>query len=197
MLISDDYRVLQEQLHIDKPKTYGVSGQQWSKKVLDLALAFKCESILDYGCGKKTLHTALLDTNYGPEGRNPWSNGGFQNYDPCIEGLDTPPDPADLVVCGDVLEHVEPDCLEDVLDDLARLAKKIFFGVVATGPAAKHFPDGSNLHIIQEPMVWWLERLGPPRFYYPGIKDRGDEFVYIGYSSELAATMTQGDEKDA
>jgi hypothetical protein len=59
----------------------------------------------------------------------------------------------------DVLEHIEPDCLDDVLDDLKRVTKGIGFFTVACGPAAKVLPDGRNAHLIQEPPEWWLPKL--------------------------------------
>ncbi len=65
-------------------------------------------------------------------------------YDPAVAGKDLPPEPADLVVCTDVLEHIEPDCLDDVLSDLARLTKKVLLVNISTRPAVKVLADGSQ-----------------------------------------------------
>ncbi len=80
-------------------------------------------------------------------------------YDPAIEGLDDEPEPADLVVCGDVLEHIEPECLDAVLDDLKRCTVKAIFLTVATRPAKKTLSDGRNAHLIQQPAEWWLPKI--------------------------------------
>lgn len=122
---------------------YGISGHRWAHLVMAY-LPFT-KDILDYGCGKRTLEKQL----------------GFpiQNYDPGIPECDVTPVPADIVVCGDVLEHIEPDCLDDVLDDIARLTKKVSILIIATFPARKHFPDGRNLHLIVESPEWWKGKL--------------------------------------
>ncbi len=79
--------------------------------------------------------------------------------DPCIPEYADPPPPCDLVYCGDVLEHVEPDCLNAVLNDLRRLTLKAVLLVICTGPAAKTLQDGRNAHLIQEGPRWWLDAL--------------------------------------
>jgi FkbM family methyltransferase len=97
---------------------------------------------LDYGCGKQTLAAALPDLR-------------VIGYDPAVPGLDAPPQPADLVVCTDVLEHVEPELIDNVLDDLCRVAKKAAFVTVATRPAVKTLADGRNAHLTVQPLAWW------------------------------------------
>ena len=41
----------------------------------------------------------------------------IKEYDPAIPGKDSLPEPADIVVCSDVLEHIEPNYLLNVLVD--------------------------------------------------------------------------------
>lgn len=150
MMITDEYRALNTELHASSPK-YGTSGHRWAEVVMQLAADFKAYTVLDYGCGKSTLLKALP-----PLAERPIR---FEQYDPCIPGLDEPPEPADLVVCTDVLEHIEPDCLEAVLDDLARLTIKAVFLEIATRPAVKTLADGRNAHLIVEQPAWWLPKL--------------------------------------
>lgn len=163
-LISDDY--LQQQKHLHATTDYGIVGQKWADTARLLSQSGR-KSILDYGCGRQTLKEAL-----GPAYR-------VACYDPAIEGLDTPPEPADVVVCTDVLEHVEPDCLDAVLADLHRLTKEVALLVVHTGPAKKVLPDGRNAHLIQEGSAWWtrrlVERFEPLKTEWHG----GKEFLYI------------------
>ena len=143
MKITPAYLELNKQLHATG--TYGVVGSQWAPQVLQLTQILNTRDILDYGCGQRSLEKTL----------------GFpiRNYDPCIEGLDAPPAPADIVVCTDVLEHVEPDCLDEVLDDLQRVTLKAGFFVIATRPAKKILPDGRNAHLIQQNRDWWLSKM--------------------------------------
>lgn len=107
--------------------------------------AAQTRDVLDYGCGKRTLESAL--------------GFGINNYDPALEGLDASPAPADIVCCTDVLEHIEPDCLTAVLADLRRVTKRAIFLTIATRPAKKFLADGRNAHLIQKPARWWIERL--------------------------------------
>lgn len=144
MLITDEYRKMNQTLHADKA-TYGASGKRWVPQVLDLVNFYNTKDILDYGCGKGTLRTAL-----------PYK---IKEYDPAIEGKDKPPDPAEIVVCVDVLEHIEPDHLDEVLDHLQQLTRLAGFFVAATRPAKKHLPDGRNAHLIIEDANWWLSKL--------------------------------------
>lgn len=43
-----------------------------------------------------------------------------------------------------VLEHIEPECLEQVLDHLQRLTRKIALLNIVTRPANKVLADGHN-----------------------------------------------------
>lgn len=145
MKITEEYRALNAKMHVDKPQ-YGTSGHRWATLVAEWIIKLEAKSVLDYGCGKETLNDALGDVN-------------VTGYDPCIEGLKAPPKPHDLVVCSDVLEHIEPECLDEVLDDIQRLATKGVFLLVAYLPAYKTLPDGRNAHIIQQPPEWWLPKI--------------------------------------
>jgi hypothetical protein len=63
-----------------------------------------------------------------------------------------------MVACIDVLEHIEPDLLDNVLDHLASLTELVLLATVHTGPASKVLSDGRNAHLIQQPMEWWLPK---------------------------------------
>jgi hypothetical protein len=145
MLISENYRALNKGLHASNPG-YGTSGSKRASDVERFAQKLNAQSILDYGCGKQTLGKALPHLP-------------IIAYDPAIPELANPPMPADLVVCTDVLEHIEPELLENVLDDLKRLTIKGIFIVVSTCAAKKFLADGRNAHLIQQPSGWWLPKL--------------------------------------
>lgn len=144
MNASPEYAAMQRQFHINRPD-YGVSGQRYADHILDLAQRMKTRSILDYGCGKATLQKSL-----------PFP---IQNYDPFVEEYSQRPQPADLVVCTDVMEHIEPEFVGFVLQDIRDLALQAVFFQIATRPASKVLPDGRNAHLIQEGGNWWLDRL--------------------------------------
>jgi hypothetical protein len=82
----------------------------------------------------------------------------YHPYDPAFPEYGEPKT-ADIVCCIDVLEHIEPLLLNNVLDDLHRIVSKAGFFTIHTGPAIKVLLDGRNAHLIQEPSSWWLKRL--------------------------------------
>ena len=45
----------------------------------------------------------------------------IHHYDPAMPEWSEPPAPCNFVACIDVLEHIEPDLLDNVLDDLKRV----------------------------------------------------------------------------
>ncbi len=106
-------------------------------------------TILDYGAGKRLLRTALKP--FGAE---------LTEYDPGIpEIASLPAGVFDLVCCIDVLEHVEPECLADVLADIRARTGALAFLTIHTGPAGKFLSDGRNAHLIQKPVYWWLDQI--------------------------------------
>lgn len=138
-LISPEYAALLRECHQDPQ--WGTSAHLWVDKVRELARSYG-PTILDYGCGKGVLREHLY---------------GVTNYDPAT--FPERPEPHDLVVCLDVLEHVEFAMLPSVLEDLRKLARKALFAVIATTPAMKTLPDGRNAHLIVENGDWWRDQL--------------------------------------
>ena len=142
--ISEDYRALNEALHASND-AYGTSSARHAPTVEQLAAGLGTIDILDYGCGK-----GLLARNM---------SFPIKEYDPAVVSKRQAPNPADLVICTDVLEHVEPEFIEAVLDDLKRVTKRFGFFTVATRPAKKVLADGRNAHILIRPAPWWLEQI--------------------------------------
>jgi hypothetical protein len=142
-LISPEYLELQRQLHAKG--NYGTSSGRWIYTISSLAAKYECRDILDYGCGEGNLKKSLGEK--------------VREYDPCQSGKDADPEPADLVVCTDVLEHIEPDYLDRVLTHLSSKVRKAFFFTIALYPARKKLADGRNAHLIVESADWWRERL--------------------------------------
>jgi hypothetical protein len=122
------------------------------------------DHLLDYGCGH---NLSLMET------LKPTRDFRYQGYDPGVPEYAGDPIPADMVVCIDVLEHIEPECLDDVLDHLEALVERVLFATVHTGPAGKNLPDGRNAHLIQEPPEWWLPKF-MERFELQGFNSRGN-----------------------
>ena len=144
-LITEEYRQMQADLH--KNPNYGVSSTIFAP-IVDLVIEdHQLTELLDYGAGKCRLRDSLTQSvKYYP-------------YEPSNPEMSNKPEPRELVCCIDVLEHIEPECLDDVLDDLQRLTLKYGLFTIHTGPAQKILPDGRNAHLIQEPWAWWKDKL--------------------------------------
>ena len=157
MLISPEYRDQQLQMH--DGKLYGKSGGKWWSDVKDLLDAYACDSWLDYGCGtgKVAKHVRKYLERAAPQRLGDLS---IVEYDPGVRGKDAVPYGVyDLVTCIDVLEHIEPSCLKEVIQHLRLLTRKVLFAVISTRIAGKTLPDGRNAHLIVKPAEWWIEHI--------------------------------------
>lgn len=146
MLLSEQYR--QEQARLHSFGNYGTASLGYGPVVSQIVERSGAKTLLDYGCGSMRNLAKVLDCDVLYEG-----------YDPAVPQFSADPNPADLVVCIDVLEHIEPECLDSVLDHLKAKTLGHTFFTVHTGPAVKTLSDGRNAHLLQEPAAWWLPKL--------------------------------------
>ena len=153
--ISPEYLEMQKQLHAG-PR-YGTAGSAHSARVFMAAAQVhkklgRC-SVLDYGAGPGALFSSMRKCFPDIHGMK------LYEYDPCVEGKSQDPKPADLVFCGDVLEHVEPECVDAVIKHLSDLTGTLLIAVISLKEAKKKLPDGRNAHICIRPKDWWLSKL--------------------------------------
>lgn len=146
--ISDGYRQQQQWLH--ENTDYGVASIKYAPLVTQVIDRLEISHLLDYGCGAKMNLIKHI---------KPKAKLTYQGYDPGVPDLASAPVPAQMVACIDVLEHIEPEFLDNVLDHIASLTEAVAFLTVHTGPAGKTLPDGRNAHINQQPMDYWLPKL--------------------------------------
>lgn len=147
-LISEEYRKMQEELH--QNPNYGVASVQYAPIVVQVLDQVHPEELLDYGAGKGRLGETLKTLMPNPP--------QIRHYDPARPEWAARPQPAPFVTCIDVLEHIEPELLDNVLDDLQRVTAGHGVFTVHTGPAVKVLADGRNAHLIQQPPAWWLPK---------------------------------------
>lgn len=165
-LISDGYRKQYEQLHRSSTR-YGSGAHRWAGIVRHLVREYGLRDVLDYGCGKQALKAALPELE-------------VRGYDPAFPELAGRPDPADLLFCCDVLEHVEPSALSAVLDELQRLTRRVGFLLISTRPARQILADGRNAHLIVQPGADWARV----------VADRFDIVYMLDYVPELKRKRT-------
>lgn len=147
-MITPEYLALQREMH-SRPRGYGGGGWKHAVELARLAGSLQARSILDYGCGQGTLKTAFASSPIN-----------VYEYDPAIPGKDARPTaPADIVVCTDVMEHVEPQFIDAVLADIRALTRTLSYICIATRPANKFLADGRNAHLTVRDGDWWSKRV--------------------------------------
>ncbi len=148
--ITENYLAEQKKLH-ENPN-YGVASLLFAPIVADVIKQTGCKTISDYGAGKKRLfeglHKAGIDL----------SHSQYLPYDPVFPEYGDPKS-ADLVCCIDVLEHIEPELLDNTIERISKLITYLGFLSVHMGPAKKILSDGRNAHLIQKPSSWWLPKI--------------------------------------
>ena len=150
MLVTDEYKKQLEQYHTEH-KNWG-SGPR--AQISRLGKFFHDNNVLevvDYGCGKATNMKFIFPIK-------------IHSYDPGVPTWSADPPCAPYLICMDVLEHIEPELLEDVLQHIdSKFTRKALLGI-SMSPAKETLPDGRNAHLIQKPVGWWLERL--QKYFY-------------------------------
>ena len=152
-LISKDYKAINQYMHDNK--NYGETNHFINDRILNVVISASkqnaCNSILDYGCGKGLLIKKLRE-NLSPSIK-------VTGYDPGIAEYDIEYSPADFVTCLDVLEHIEPENINKVLNDISDHTSGLFICIIDLLPAQKKLPDGRNAHLLIAPHGWWLDKL--------------------------------------
>ncbi len=120
MLISEEHLSDQVKRHITDPE-YGGESIEYAPQISAVINQLGVEQVLDYGAGKGELPKHLvLDHRVQ-----------VTLYDPAVHAIAEAPEPNEMTVCVNVLEHVEKECLEDVLDDLVRCTQRVTFIVIS------------------------------------------------------------------
>lgn len=142
---SEEYTIELQRLH--SRKSFGTASGV--PPILSKFLINRPEvkSILDFGCGKGTpldsLKSDVMD---------------IYSYDPITHPIELP-EHVDLVYSRDVLEHIEPEQINTVLENLFTIGTKYQHHFIACHPAKKGLSDGRNAHLIIEEPDWWKSKI--------------------------------------
>ena len=152
--ISRSYQKQNELLHQSNEK-FGACGYKWAGIIHDLIEEFGISCLLDYGCGKSTLFKALRDEFPGLFGKVE-----YREYDPCVPGKKICFGPSEFIVCTDVLEHIEPEFLDNVLRHIRGIVGRLLFLNINLSESDKVLDDGRNAHLLIRNPTWWVSRIG-------------------------------------
>jgi len=151
MLISEEMKALNQELH-QRMKQFGTAAGKHVDEIYgEFIKPCGITDILDYGCGKNHFATKMAELD--PKVK-------VTSYDPGVPAFDTKPEGTfEAVLCHDVLEHVEPEFIDNVLRDILQYGNEWFYLSIGLGPCTKKLADGRDNHLIQEPPEWWFAKL--------------------------------------
>jgi len=156
----------------------GYSLTKWILKIKEIIKINKCNSLLDFGCGKGFLYKnkfKIKDQDY----RNLldcWKLDDVYLYDPGVKEFSVyPVRKFDGLICTDVIEHIPENDILQFIDNLFKLSNKFIFVVIATIPATKFFDDGNNIHLCLKTKQEWEKIFLEFKTKYPLI----NQYVYF------------------
>ncbi len=107
--------------------------------------------ILDYGSAKGKLKTEIESV---------FNIAEVVNYDPFVDEFSTESTGTfDIVYCFDVMEHVERQCVPNVLKYIKERADFLVYFIIHTSDAKKELADGRNAHVTQKQASWWADEV--------------------------------------
>lgn len=146
-MISDNLKKIYQDIHKNTP--FG-KRSKFPKYLEKFIADLHPQSILDFGCGKGRLVEKIKDT---------YPDIDVRGYDPANPEFEKSINDVrvDMIISSDVLEHVEPEYINDTLKFL-QAKSKFFYHLIACSPAKLILPDGRNAHLIIENNEWWRKR---------------------------------------
>ena len=159
MTITKYYKAQLQELHAGRvDKKWGNSGaRNFGNQLVGYISKFRrITTVLDFGAGQGTLGQYVTEAC-------PWVK--WTSYDPGIPGIDTlPTGKFDLIVSSDVLEHIEPEEIDNVLEWLHEHARMSQYHHIACFEAGARLPDGRLAHLIVEDVHWWKDKFTLPNW---------------------------------
>jgi SAM-dependent methyltransferase len=124
-------------------------------------MAMKSGTVIDFGCGTGRAAQAFADKGFAVAAIDIAEN--------CLdEGVDIPVfvqclwEPiglsGDYGFCTDVMEHIPPEKVDDVLENIACAVDRCYFQI-ATFKDGMGRLIGDTLHLTVKPAGWWKDRL--------------------------------------
>lgn len=146
-MISKEYKKILTEIHASTP--FGKRSKM-PRHSEEFIAKINPSSILDFGCGKGRLVDRLKED---------YPEKTILGYDPGNPNFDRPLDDVyvDLLMSTDVLEHVEPEHIDQTLEYLSHKSQYIYH-LIALSPAKLILPDGRNAHLILESKEWWRDK---------------------------------------
>ena len=120
--------------------------------VHDFVAKYQPWSLVDWGCA----NGYLLD-RLAADFPSIQELGGYDPGNPAYNVV--PAGTYDCLVSCDVIEHFEPELLDESLKLMQSKFSQAAFLIIACYPAKKILSDGRNAHLIVENEDWWMQKI--------------------------------------
>jgi SAM-dependent methyltransferase len=162
-------------------------GEQIAGRIIELLNISELDSVVDFGCGtgraakfiqENTLcHIACLDFT-----KNSMDDGLFNHHGISFFHHDLK-NPIDFKrhqkgYCTDVMEHIPPDDVDLVINNIMDAASKVVFQISLV-PDCCGALIGHDLHLSVHPAQWWVDTFNRLGFDVPLIEESADKTTCI------------------
>lgn len=171
-----DYAALYRPLHEAKNGKYFGGKIHGVDVVVDLVARTKPRNLLDYGSGKGRQYSKRQQHDL-------WGGLLPTCYDVAVPKFaERPKGKFDGIICSDMMEHIAPEDVDEVLADIFRFSARrrspaksfVYFHISCVPSVKKVLGDGRNVHLTVEPPAFWDEKLAGFQRYGLVIEARYD-----------------------
>lgn len=160
---------------IHRTSSFGATARNFALQIKLCLHELEPTTLLEYGCGKSDLNVSCGSDSIR-----------WDRYDPAIPELSKQPtEQYDFIINTDVMEHIPPNDVDDVLADIRRCGEKVFFNI-STRLAGKTLPDGTNAHCTVQDAEQWLIAI---KKHFPDSTiayiDEGEDTVILTWKSSF------------
>lgn len=159
-----------------RPAAETFDGRSLKKEIEPIAALIRetgAKEILDYGAGKGVHYQAYEGEPETSRYRSQpaWPGVKVVCFDPCYAPFAEPFDgQCDGVISTDVVEHLPPEDVPWVLDEMFKAAKKFVYVATVSFPAKKSLNNGDNAHSTIAPPAWWRGQMERAAKRHPNIR---------------------------
>lgn len=159
-LFNEDYYEDGVRKHISGYEDYKWMPTRSIPEALDIKECFNFKTCVDYGCAKGFLVHALRIIGCDAYGED-ISEYAVQNCHPAVKDYVSLPNDKwyDLLICKDVLEHVEVEDLPSVIDQFKKKSNQFFF-VIPLGDKDRfriREYEVDITHVTKKDEEWWIK----------------------------------------
>ena len=149
-LFSEEYQ--QELIAKHNKKGWGGAVQGKGGTINTYMELSRAKSVLDYGAGSSAFRKEI-------EVQFPKYKYTIHEYEPGRVELSNDPPVCDASICFDVMEHIEPEYVDNVIKHIYDKTNYWTFQDICLKASYNYFPSGKNLHLTVKPAEWWIEKL--------------------------------------